>query len=453
MCPDQPCVRGCPVNIAIPDFILKITEKDFRGAYDSITATNLLPAVCGRVCPQENQCEGVCTVGDTLEPVAIGRLERWVGDLAIKEGWSNVPYIERNAFRVGIVGSGPAGMACAADMAKAGCEVTVYEAFHEAGRRPQVRHPRLPPAEHGRGRRDRQAPGARRSLRVQHAGGATLHHRADDRGNGIPRGVRRHRRGLPELHGDPGREPERRALGQRTAHALQPDARARVPELRHADAAGQKRGRDRRGQHGHGCAARLPATRGRARALPLPPQPRRGARAGRGNPPRRGRRHRVPLAREPGGDPGRRQPQRACRALRAHDPRRARRLRAPATRPRAGQRVRDRGRHGRVRDRHQRQPDHRADVAAEARQARLHSDRRALRHLDPGRVRRRRHRDGCRDGDRGHGCGPSRGARHEGFPWAPRHRFRLHDPQTGPDSMLFGIDRAEHGYARVRLPR
>jgi glutamate synthase (NADPH/NADH) small chain len=133
MCPDQPCVRGCPVNIAIPDFIERITEKDYRGAYDVITATNLLPAVCGRVCPQESQCEGVCTVGDTLEPVAIGRLERWVGDLAIKEGWSNVPYIERNGFRVGIVGSGPAGMACAADMAKAGCDVTVYEAFHQAG--------------------------------------------------------------------------------------------------------------------------------------------------------------------------------------------------------------------------------------------------------------------------------------------------------------------------------
>ena len=133
MCPEQPCVSGCPVNVAIPDFIHRITEKDFRGAYDVITGTNLLPAVCGRVCPQENQCEGVCTVGDTLEPVAIGRLERWVGDLAIKEGWSNVPYIERNLFRVGIVGSGPAGMACAADMAKAGCDVTVYEAFHEAG--------------------------------------------------------------------------------------------------------------------------------------------------------------------------------------------------------------------------------------------------------------------------------------------------------------------------------
>jgi len=133
ICPDQPCVAGCPVNINIPGFIQKIGQKDFRGAYDVITATNLLPAVCGRVCPQESQCEGVCTVGDTLEPVAIGRLERFVGDMARSEGWRNVPYIEPRGFRVGIVGSGPAGMACAADMAKAGCDVTVYEAFHEAG--------------------------------------------------------------------------------------------------------------------------------------------------------------------------------------------------------------------------------------------------------------------------------------------------------------------------------
>jgi len=133
LCPDQPCVRGCPVSIDIPNFILKISEKNFHGAYDVITDTNLLPAVCGRVCPQETQCEGVCTVGDTLEPVAIGRLERWVGDMAIAEGWANIPYIERNNYRVAIVGSGPAGMACAADMAKAGCEVNVFEAFHEAG--------------------------------------------------------------------------------------------------------------------------------------------------------------------------------------------------------------------------------------------------------------------------------------------------------------------------------
>ena len=133
LCPEQPCVDGCPVGIDIPGFIQKLTEKDYRGAYDVLTDTNLLPAICGRVCPQETQCEGVCTVGDTLEPVAIGRLERWVGDKAIAEGWVTIPYIEPNEFRIGIVGSGPAGVACAADMAKAGCDVTVFEAFHQAG--------------------------------------------------------------------------------------------------------------------------------------------------------------------------------------------------------------------------------------------------------------------------------------------------------------------------------
>ena len=132
-CADQPCVSGCPVGINIPAFIRKVNEKDIRGAYDILTETSLLPAICGRVCPQENQCEGVCTVGQTLEAVAIGRLERFVGDTAIREGWANIPYIEPNRFKVGIVGSGPAGMACAADMAKAGCDVTVYEAFHQAG--------------------------------------------------------------------------------------------------------------------------------------------------------------------------------------------------------------------------------------------------------------------------------------------------------------------------------
>ncbi len=133
LCPEPACVAGCPVGINIPAFIQKIGEKDFRGAYDVITETNLLPAVCGRVCPQETQCEGPCVVSERLAPVAIGRLERFVGDMAIDEGWTNVPYIEPNGFKVGIVGSGPAGMACAADMAKAGCDVIVYEAFHLTG--------------------------------------------------------------------------------------------------------------------------------------------------------------------------------------------------------------------------------------------------------------------------------------------------------------------------------
>jgi glutamate synthase (NADPH/NADH) small chain len=132
-CPDPACVAGCPVSIDIPGFIRRIGEKDFRGAYDVITDANLLASVCGRVCPQESQCEGPCPVGEKLEPVAIGRLERFVGDMAIEQQWTNVPYIETSGFRVGIVGSGPAGMACAADMAKAGCEVTVFEAFHVPG--------------------------------------------------------------------------------------------------------------------------------------------------------------------------------------------------------------------------------------------------------------------------------------------------------------------------------
>ena len=133
VCPQPACVAGCPVGIDIPGFICKMIDKDYRGAYDIITDTNFLPAICGRVCPQEDQCEGVCPVGDTLEPVAIGRLERWVGDRAIAEGWHKESHIEPNRFRVGIIGSGPAGMACAADLAKAGCAVTVYEALHEPG--------------------------------------------------------------------------------------------------------------------------------------------------------------------------------------------------------------------------------------------------------------------------------------------------------------------------------
>ncbi|MHC4607991.1 MAG: NADPH-dependent glutamate synthase [Planctomycetota bacterium] len=133
MCNDPTCIAGCPVEIDIPGFIQKIVEQDWRGSYDILTAENLLPAICGRVCPQEDQCEKVCTVADTLEPVAVGRLERYIGDLAIAKGWSNLPYIEPNGFRIGIVGSGPAGVTCAAEMAKVGCDVTVYEAFHEPG--------------------------------------------------------------------------------------------------------------------------------------------------------------------------------------------------------------------------------------------------------------------------------------------------------------------------------
>ena len=120
VCPKAKCTEACPVSIDIATFIEQISAGDFRGAWLTITDANLMPAVCGRVCPQEDQCEGVCVIGKKLEPVAIGRLERYLGDMAIREGWTARPDIVPNGKRVGIVGSGPAGIACAADMAKAG---------------------------------------------------------------------------------------------------------------------------------------------------------------------------------------------------------------------------------------------------------------------------------------------------------------------------------------------
>jgi glutamate synthase (NADPH/NADH) small chain len=99
MCPQEPCVKGCPVGIDIPGFIQKICDQDYRGAYEVLADATLLPAICGRVCPQEDQCEGACVVTQKLESVGIGRLERFIGDMAIAEGWSSKPDIEPNGYR------------------------------------------------------------------------------------------------------------------------------------------------------------------------------------------------------------------------------------------------------------------------------------------------------------------------------------------------------------------
>lgn len=132
-CKNSPCVEGCPVNIRIPDFIARIKEGDFDGAYDVITKSSSLPAVCGRVCPQETQCESKCTLGIKFEPVGIGRLERFVADRHNAQDGKKPEMPQKNGMKVAIVGSGPSGLTCAGDLAKKGYDVSVFEALHTAG--------------------------------------------------------------------------------------------------------------------------------------------------------------------------------------------------------------------------------------------------------------------------------------------------------------------------------
>ncbi len=132
-CPKMPCVSGCPVNIHIPAFISKIKEGDFEGAYQVINQSSSLPAVCGRVCPQETQCESKCVRGIKTEPVGIGRLERFVADWHNSHATEAAVPPEPNGHRVAVVGSGPSGLTCAGDLAKLGYKVTIYEALHLAG--------------------------------------------------------------------------------------------------------------------------------------------------------------------------------------------------------------------------------------------------------------------------------------------------------------------------------
>ena len=132
-CKHKPCTGGCPVQIDIPAFIAKVAEGDFEGAYEVITRSSSLPAVCGRVCPQESQCEKYCVRGIKGEPVAIGRLERFVADWHMANCKEEPVKPESNGHKVAVIGSGPSGLACAGDLAKKGYDVTIYEALHLAG--------------------------------------------------------------------------------------------------------------------------------------------------------------------------------------------------------------------------------------------------------------------------------------------------------------------------------
>ena len=132
-CKNPRCVSACPVGVQIPRFIERLRDGDVRGAAEVISADSSLPSICGRVCPQESQCEGACILGIKGEPVAIGKLERFVGDWKIEHGRKEEQRPEPNGHRVAIIGSGPAGLACAGDLAKLGYEVRVFEALHKVG--------------------------------------------------------------------------------------------------------------------------------------------------------------------------------------------------------------------------------------------------------------------------------------------------------------------------------
>ena len=132
-CKHRPCVEGCPVSVQIPDFIARVAEGDFAGAYRVIRQTNALPAVCGRVCPQESQCESRCVRGIKGEPVAIGRLERFVADWARENLTGEEVPPAFNGHRVAVIGAGPAGLTCAGELAKLGYGVTIFEALHTPG--------------------------------------------------------------------------------------------------------------------------------------------------------------------------------------------------------------------------------------------------------------------------------------------------------------------------------
>ena len=137
-CKNMPCVSGCPVNVRIPEFIGHVAKGEFMEAYDVIRSTNSLPAICGRVCPQEHQCESKCVRGIKGDPVGIGRLERFVADYAIahgatKDGDAKEGQREKKQRRVAVIGSGPSGLTCAGDLAKLGYDVTIYEALHTPG--------------------------------------------------------------------------------------------------------------------------------------------------------------------------------------------------------------------------------------------------------------------------------------------------------------------------------
>jgi len=241
-CPTAPCVEGCPVGIDIPRFIDHVKNRRFAEAIATIKEANALPAVCGRVCPQESQCQGVCTLGKRFEPVAIGRLERFCADWAAKNGLDADESIPAaTGKKVAVIGSGPAGLTAAGELRKMGHAVTVFELLH--------------------------APG-----------GVLMYGIPEFR---LPKEIVKR-----EIPRGPGGEPERRLLGERVPHPGEPDARLPLPRIRHPDQGWEEGRHRRRGERRHGRLADRPPSRGGGVDHRLPPRGGGTPGPGRGGPPR-----------------------------------------------------------------------------------------------------------------------------------------------------------------------
>ena len=231
-CKHRPCVSGCPVNVRIPEFIQLVKDGKFLEAYDVITSTNGLPAICGRVCPQETQCESRCVRGIKGEPVGIGRLERFVADYAMAHGAKSAEPAANNGKRVAVVGSGPAGLTCAGDLKKLGYDVTVFEALHTPGGVLVYGIPefRLPKSLVRREISTLEAMGVKIETNMVIGRCISLDELLTDEGFDavfVGSGA-----GLPRFPGHPGREPERRVLGQRVFDAHQPHEGVQLPPRR-----------------------------------------------------------------------------------------------------------------------------------------------------------------------------------------------------------------------------
>ena len=269
-CKNKPCQTGCPVGIDIPEFIGHVAEGDFEAAYQVINRSSSLPAVCGRVCPQESQCEGKCTRGIKNEPVGIGRLERFVADWH-RENVHTAPIVpEWNGHKVAIIGAGPAGLTAAGDLAKLGYKVTVYEALHVAGGVLMYGIPefRLPKAIVQQEIDGLKKMGVDFECNMVIGKVLTIDELMDEYGYEavfVGSGA-----GLPRFMGIPG-EPEGRLLCQRVPDPLQPDeglsAHQQDPHPHR-----QKGRRCGRRQRGYGRCPQRPASGCRDRVHRLPPR-------------------------------------------------------------------------------------------------------------------------------------------------------------------------------------